>query len=86
MTPHRSSYKKTTFLAAAAGTLSLVLSGWLLLMQSIGIPWTGLSFVLHPALAWGSGVPLLGLALYGYAIALGGVLALQNDVKGRAHF
>lgn len=86
MTPHRSSYKKTTFLAAASGTLSLLASGWLLLGQSIGIPWTGLSFVLHPAFAWGCGLSLLGLALFGYAVALGGVLALQNDAKGRAHF
>lgn len=86
MSLHRSSYKKTTALAAAVGTTSLFLGNVILFTQAITIPWTGVTLVLHPLLVWGGGLILFALTLFSYAVALGGILALHNDAKGPAYF
>ena len=86
MSDYRASYKKTMVLAVAAGTVSLLISAVILLTDSIGIPWTEIKVSLHPVIVWIGGLFLVGVALFGFAVALGGLLALHNDTKGRAYF
>jgi hypothetical protein len=57
-----------------------------LLTHAVWVPWTDLKLGLPPLLAWSSGLLSFGLALFSYAVALGGMLALHNDAKGRAYF
>lgn len=86
MANYRISYKKTAILAASLGTASLSVCLFVFLEQAIGIPGTDLRIVLPPIVAWSSGLLCLGLTLLSYAVALGGLLALQYDRKGRAVF
>jgi len=64
MSLHRSSYKKTTALAAAVGTISLFLGSVILFAQTITIPWISLTLVFHPLIIWSGGLILFALALF----------------------
>lgn len=75
MSLHRSSYKKTIILATVIGTVSLLLGTFVLSLHVIPI-----------LLTWIGGSILFFVTLGAYAVALGGVLALHNDAKGRAYF
>ena len=86
MTTHRDSYKKTTVLALGAGTILGIGAGGLILTQALDIPGLGVPAVLPPWLAWVSGALLLGATLFCLTVALGGILALHYDAKGRATF
>lgn len=86
MKTHRDSYKKTTVLALGAGTITGIGAGGLILTQALRIPGLGMPAVLPHWLAWACGFLFLGAALFFLTVALGGIMALHYDAKGRATF
>ena len=83
---HRVSYKKTIILALGAGTIMGVGTGGLILTQALRTQGLGLPAVLPSWLAWAGGVLCFGATLFCLAVAIGGILALYYDAKGRATF
>jgi hypothetical protein len=84
MSSHRSSYKKTTILAAVVGATSFVASLVLLWMIFLGS--VGGTKLIPSLLFWGAALLAFALGILGLAVAVGGILALCYDARGRAYF
>lgn len=85
MREYRRSYMKTVGLAAITGTGCLLVA--MMFLCAAG-EWPGMLVVYQLPFVFRVivGTIFIVLALFGYAIATGGMLALHYDAKGRAVF
>ncbi|MDH4185510.1 MAG: hypothetical protein OEV08_00815 [Nitrospira sp.] len=86
MAQYRRSYVKTIALATVGAT-GCFLIGLMFLLATV-VEWPGMETVrlLPSAIRGIAGAIFVGLALFGYIITAGGLLALHYDAKGRAVF
>ncbi len=86
MKQYRQSYAKTVVLAAGAGTGSLFVGLVLLCATAMEISVLQVVLILPLPMRVVASILCLAVALIGYSIAAGGMLALHYDAKGRAVF
>lgn len=84
MNGYRKSYWKTVGLAILGGTLSLLLFALVILGPMVGMTWIAAN--LPPLVMWSAGILFLLLALLSACVAVGGLLALRYEARGRAYF
>ena len=81
---HRASYKKTLVVAAAGVAACLLMGLFILCATALDLPGTQVVLEIPLIVRWLLGLLLLGLALFGCAVTVGGLMALHYDAKGRA--
>ena len=86
MNHYRRSFAKTAIFAAVMGTGCLFIGLGLLCETGGELPLIQSIFILPYPLRFFAGIVFVCLAMWGYSIAAGGVLALHYDAKGRAVF